>query len=123
MAAARELLAARTGAYYGTAPFIGAIAAALLLGTPLTAAILGAGLLMAFGAWLHLSERHGHEHLHETMEHDHRHVHDEHHLHEHPSGTPASEPHSHPHRHTPLNHTHPHWPDLHHRHRHKRQPA
>ena len=119
--ALRHLGAARTGAYYGTAPFIGAIAAALLLGTPLTAAILGAGLLMAFGAWLHLSERHGHIHAHEELEHDHRHVHDEHHRHEHQPGMVATEPHSHFHQHTQLNHSHPHWPDLHHRHRHNRR--
>jgi drug/metabolite transporter (DMT)-like permease len=48
--ALRHLGTARTGAYYGTAPFIGAITAALILGTPLTATILLAGLLMALGA-------------------------------------------------------------------------
>lgn len=56
--ALRHLGTARTGAYYGTAPFIGASAATIILGTPLTGTILIAGLLMAFGAWLHLSEHH-----------------------------------------------------------------
>jgi hypothetical protein len=116
--ALRHLGTARTGAYYGTAPFIGAIAAALILGTPLTATILVAGLLMALGAWLHLSERHAHDHSHAAMEHAHRHSHDAHHLHEHGADDPAGEPHSHPHRHAPLKHSHAHWPDLHHRHTH-----
>jgi drug/metabolite transporter (DMT)-like permease len=116
--ALRHLGAARTGAYYGTAPFIGAIAATILLGDPVTPTLILAGLLMAIGAWLHLAERHSHDHVHEPMEHDHRHVHDEHHQHEHEPGDPPGEPHAHPHRHGPLTHAHPHWPDLHHRHRH-----
>jgi drug/metabolite transporter (DMT)-like permease len=114
--ALRYLGTARTGAYYGTAPFIGAIVAAILLGTPLTVIILIAGLLMAFGAWLHLAERHEHEHAHEKLEHDHAHVHDEHHQHSHDGE--VTEPHSHRHRHTALKHKHPHFPDLHHRHGH-----
>ena len=117
--ALRYLGTARTGAYYGTAPFIGAIAAAIFLGTPLTAAILFAGLLMAFGAWLHLAERHAHDHSHEALEHAHRHSHDEHHQHDHAPDDPPSEPHAHPHRHAPLKHAHAHWPDLHHRHGHR----
>ena len=116
--ALRHLGTARTGAYYGTAPFICAIAAAIILGTPLTPVILMAGLLMAFGAWLHLSERHAHPHAHQSLQHAHRHVHDEHHSHAHGPDDPPGEPHSHPHRHEPLTHTHPHWPDLHHRHAH-----
>jgi len=116
--ALRYLGTARTGAYYGTAPFIGAIASAILLSTPLTTTIMAAGMLMALGAWLHLSERHGHGHSHEELEHDHRHVHDEHHQHEHGADDPTTEPHAHPHRHTPIKHTHAHWPDLHHRHTH-----
>jgi drug/metabolite transporter (DMT)-like permease len=117
--ALRYLGTARTGAYYGTAPFMGAIVAAVLLGTPLTATILIAGVLMAFGAWLHFSERHAHEHTHEEMEHAHRHVHDDHHRHDHAIDDPPGEPHSHPHRHVALTHAHRHWPDLHHRHRHR----
>ena len=116
--ALRHLGTARTGAYYGTAPFIGAIAAALILGTPLTTAILLAGLLMALGSWLHLSERHTHDHSHKELLHAHRHSHDAHHQHEHNSDDPAGEPHAHPHQHTPLKHSHAHWPDLHHRHTH-----
>lgn len=118
--ALRHLRTARTGAYYGSAPFIGAIAAAIVLGTPLTGTILTAGLLMAIGAWLHLSERHEHLHTHEELEHAHRHVHDDHHQHAHQAQDPPGEQHSHWHRHASLAHSHRHWPDLHHRHRHER---
>jgi drug/metabolite transporter (DMT)-like permease len=114
--ALRYLGTARTGAYYGTAPFIGAIFAAIILATPLTPTILIAGLLMAIGAWLHLAERHEHEHLHAEQEHDHLHVHDEHHQHKHAGE--VTEPHSHVHSHQPFRHKHAHYPDLHHRHRH-----
>ncbi len=114
--ALRHLGTARTGAYYGTAPFIGALTAAIFLGTPLTAIILMAGGLMALGAWLHLAERHEHEHSHGEMEHEHRHVHDAHHNHDHEGE--VVEPDSHWHRHKPMPHKHPHYPDLHHRHTH-----
>ncbi len=116
--ALRHLGAARTGAYYGTAPFIGALAAAVLLAAPLSYIHLAAGILMAIGAWLHLSENHEHAHDHDAMDHDHRHVHDEHHRHGHAEGDPPGEPHAHPHHHARLTHAHRHWPDLHHQHRH-----
>ena len=115
--ALRYLGTARSGAYYGTAPFVGALFAAIILGTPLTTTILIAGSLMALGAWLHLAERHEHEHVHSELEHEHAHVHDEHHQHTHESE--FTEPHSHMHSHKPLIHRHEHYPDLHHRHRHR----
>lgn len=115
--ALRHLGTARTGAYYSLAPFIGAVAAILLLNESVTIAFVAGGLLMAVGLWLHLTEQHQHEHVHEPMEHDHMHVHDEHHQHDHPAGTPA-EPHAHLHRHARLIHRHQHYPDLHHRHSH-----
>lgn len=34
-----------------------------------------AGLLMALGVWLHVRERHAHEHTHEPLMHSHRHSH------------------------------------------------
>jgi drug/metabolite transporter (DMT)-like permease len=121
--ALRHLGTARAGAYYGTAPFIGALAATILLGDNLTPTLVIAGLLMAFGAWLHLSERHAHDHVHEVLDHAHRHIHDEHHTHDHGPDDPplknSGEPHSHVHKHYPLRHAHAHWPDLHHRHRHR----
>jgi len=114
----RHLGAARTGAYFATAPFIGALVAIALLGDPVTMQLIIAGLLMAIGLYLHLAETHEHEHRHEAFEHEHRHTHDEHHRHEHMPGDPAGEPHTHRHRHIPLVHKHPHYPDLHHRHPH-----
>ncbi|MGH6948772.1 MAG: DMT family transporter [Kiloniellales bacterium] len=116
--ALRQLGSARTSAYFSTAPFLGATTAIPLLGEQITAQLLGAGVLMAIGAWLHLTERHVHEHLHEALHHDHRHTHDEHHRHEHEPGDPPGEPHSHPHRHRRLRHAHAHVPDSHHRHEH-----
>ncbi len=116
--ALRHLGAGRTGAYFSTAPFVGAAAGVLALGEPVTARLLGAGALMAVGVWLHASERHEHEHVHEPMEHEHLHWHDEHHRHEHLPGTPPGEPHTHRHAHTSLGHSHPHFPDIHHRHGH-----
>jgi len=114
----RHLGAARTAAYFSTAPFIGSVLAVGLLSEPLTLRLIAAGVLMGIGLYLHLSERHEHLHHHETLEHAHRHVHDEHHQHAHAPDDPPGEPHSHGHRHAPLAHRHPHFPDLHHRHGH-----
>jgi drug/metabolite transporter (DMT)-like permease len=114
--ALRHLGAARTGAYFSLAPFIGAVVAVGLLHEPLTMQLVGAGLLMGLGLWLHLAERHDHDHQHEVLEHDHNHMHDEHHQHAHDG--PALEPHTHWHRHAPMRHKHVHYPDLHHRHPH-----
>jgi len=116
--ALRFLGAARTGAYFSTAPFVGAVLAILLFGEPFTMRLLAAAALMAFGLYLHLAERHDHEHAHEPMEHDHAHMHDEHHQHEHGPDDPPGEPHAHRHRHGRLAHSHAHYPDLHHRHVH-----
>lgn len=116
--ALRHLGAARTGAYFSTAPFIGAGLAIAMFGEPITMQLLVASALMIVGVVLHLMEAHEHPHTHEALDHEHRHVHDAHHQHDHAPGDPPGEPHSHPHRHTPLIHTHPHYPDLHHRHGH-----
>jgi drug/metabolite transporter (DMT)-like permease len=116
--ALRELGAARTSAYFATAPFMGALAAVIALGDPMTAQLAGADVLMAIGVWLHLTERHAHEHIHEAMEHSHPHVHDAHHQHAHEHSGPPGETHTHPHGHEPLKHAHPHSPDTHHGHRH-----
>ncbi len=114
--ALRRLGAARTGAYFALAPFIGALASLVLLHEQPTARLFVAGALMGLGLWPHLAERHEHEHRHEALEHEHVHVHDEHHQHSHDG--PVTEPHSHRHRHERLAHSHPHYPDLHHRHHH-----
>src|SRR5262249_39477643 len=114
----RHLGAARTGAYFSTAPFIGAALALPLFGETPTLALMGAALLRGMGVYLHLPRR-DHEHLHEPLEHEHRHVHDIHHQHEHAPDAPPGEPHSHWHRHARVLHKHPHYPDLHHRHQHE----
>ena len=114
----RYLGAARTGAYFSTAPFIGAAVSIPLFIEPVTLRLIGGGFLMALGVYLHLSEAHEHEHEHRAIEHEHRHVHDIHHQHEHGPDDPGGEPHTHRHRHDPLIHTHPHYPDVHHRHGH-----
>jgi len=116
--ALRNLGAARTAAYFSTAPFLGALAAVAAFREPVTTRLAFGGVLMALGVWLHVSERHEHEHVHEAIEHDHLHRHDQHHKHEHAPGAPAGEPHSHRHVHEALRHAHPHYPDLHHRHGH-----
>jgi drug/metabolite transporter (DMT)-like permease len=116
--ALRQLGTARTGAYFATAPFIGAALSLLVFREQPEATFWIAGALMALGVWLHVSERHEHEHDHEALEHAHRHVHDEHHQHTHDFPWDGSEPHSHPHVHVPMRHSHPHYPDLHHRHDH-----
>lgn len=116
--ALRHLGTARSGAYFSTAPFIGALLAVAMFGEAITIPLVIAGILMAIGLWLHLTEYHGHEHAHEALEHDHRHVHDVHHQHDHPYGIAPGEPHSHRHRHAPMTHKHAHYPDLHHRHSH-----
>ncbi len=116
--ALRQVGTARTGAYYSTAPFIGALIAVGLLGEPLTMTLLIAGAMMAFGVWLHLTEDHDHQHAHGEMLHEHRHSHDEHHQHTHAQSDPPGEPHVHVHRHEPMVHRHRHFPDLHHGHGH-----
>jgi drug/metabolite transporter (DMT)-like permease len=116
--ALRHLGTARTGAYFSTAPFLGAALALIFFREPVTLQLVGAAILMTIGVYLHLSERHEHEHAHEALEHEHRHVHDEHHQHTHEAGEPIGQPHTHRHRHTPMRHKHPHFPDLHHRHGH-----
>jgi drug/metabolite transporter (DMT)-like permease len=117
--ALRHLGTARTGAYFSVAPFLGAVLA-LLLGDVLTQQLVAAGALMAFGVWLHLTERHEHEHVHEALEHEHEHAHgdDPHHEHAHDPPVAPGTRHTHAHRHEPVRHAHAHFPDSHHRHRH-----
>ena len=116
--ALRHVGTARTGAYFSVAPFVGAALAVAALGEPVGPRFVVAGLLMAAGVWLHLTERHAHVHAHPYLAHAHRHVHDAHHRHAHKPGDPPGEPHSHWHEHQPMRHSHPHYPDAHHRHEH-----
>ena len=122
--ALRHLGTARTGAYFSIAPFIGASASLLIFQERPGALLFAAAALMGVGVWLHLTERHAHEHLHEPLDHEHPHVHaplDEHHQHVHRAGDPPLTdpvPHTHWHHHEPMRHNHPHYPDIHHRHGH-----
>lgn len=118
--AMRHVGTARAGAYFSVAPFFGA-ALAVGLGEAVTVPLVIAALLMAFGVWLHLTERHDHAHTHEPIVHDHWHRHnDGHHDHDHEHPGPASSEiaHRHLHLHEPVTHTHAHYPDSHHRHSH-----
>ena len=116
--ALRGLGSARTGAYFSTAPFIGAALAIGVFHEPVSATFWIAAVSMGAGVWLHLTESHEHEHTHEVLLHSHRHTHDEHHRHTHDATWDGHEPHIHPHRHTAVTHKHPHYPDIHHRHEH-----
>lgn len=116
--ALRGLGTARTGAYFSTAPFVGAAISLLWLNEPASPVFWLAGALMALGVWLHLTERHEHEHTHEPVTHSHRHLHDEHHQHDHDVPVDPGTAHEHLHTHAAMTHRHAHFPDIHHRHRH-----
>jgi drug/metabolite transporter (DMT)-like permease len=119
--ALRHLGTARTGAYFSTAPFVGAVLSLAIFRERPTPLFMTAAALMALGVWLHLTERHEHEHEHAVLDHDHAHVHDGHHQHPHsPDDPPVTDPapHTHRHRHRPMVHSHAHYPDIHHRHPH-----
>ncbi len=88
--ALRALGTARTGAYFSTAPCVGAALSLVLWRDPVTLPLVFGGACMAVGVWLHVSERHSHQHAHEPLKHEHLHVHDEHHRHAHAPGDPPS---------------------------------
>ena len=116
--ALRHIGTARAGAYFSIAPFFGALLA-IAMGDPVTIPLIVAGVLMALGVWLHLTERHEHPHTHEPLAHEHWHTHpDEHHDHAHPEPVAPGTRHRHPHVHAVITHTHEHYPDSHHRHSH-----
>ena len=115
--AMRHLGTARAGAYFSIAPFFGALLA-VALGDAVTWPLLLAGILMAMGVWLHLSERHQHHHVHPAMTHDHRHTNEQHHQHEHTEPLSAGTWHKHQHAHQQIAHSHDHYPDMDHRHAH-----
>ena len=115
----RGLGTARTGAYFSTAPFIGAGIAIIFFGEATTPLFWVAAALMAAGVWIHLTERHEHDHQHEAIEHTHVHEHDAHHQHPHDFAWEDGSSHSHLHRHKPLTHRHAHFPDIHHGHGHR----
>ena len=116
--ALRGLGAARTGAYFSTAPFFGVALSVVLFGEPTNVVFWAAAGLMAAGVWLHLSEHHAHDHEHMALSHGHMHSHDAHHQHSHDFDWDGSEPHAHVHQHGQLRHRHAHFPDILHRHAH-----
>jgi drug/metabolite transporter (DMT)-like permease len=116
--ALRGLGTARTGAYFSTAPFVGAALSIAVFGEPTSMVFWLAAALMAAGVALHLSEQHVHDHGHTPMAHGHRHLHDAHHQHAHDFAWDGAEPHTHAHQHDALEHRHAHFPDIHHQHSH-----
>ncbi len=115
----RRVGAARTGALFGMAPFVG-VALSLVIFRELPQWTFFAALpLMFLAAFLLAGEKHAHTHAHEGLTHIHRHLHDDdHHEHAHPDGNSAGDGHAHEHTHQDLTHAHPHKPDPHHRHEH-----
>jgi drug/metabolite transporter (DMT)-like permease len=115
--AQRRIGAGRTGSVFAVAPFVGALAALALGDRPAGVTTTAVAVLFIAGLALHLTEKHGHEHVHEELLHNHAHTHDDgHHAHHH--DVPPKGPHAHPHRHEPRVHSHPHAPDAHHEHEH-----
>jgi drug/metabolite transporter (DMT)-like permease len=120
--AMRGLGAARTSTLFGTAPFAGAVLSIILLGERPEGFYILAFFLMMLGAWLLLTEKHLHTHLHVSTKHEHSHTHDDdHHDHENEhddEGVVVKGLHTHIHEHMARQHAHNHSPDLHHRHDH-----
>lgn len=115
----RRVGAARTGALFGMAPFVG-VALSLIVFRGLPQWTFFAALpLMVLAAVLLAGEKHEHPHVHDRLTHTHSHCHDDmHHEHPHAPGQAARSGHVHGHTHQPLTHNHPHRPDPHHRHTH-----
>ncbi len=110
--AARGMGAARTSAWFGTAPFAGVLVSLLVFHDFPGLQFLVSLPLMIGGALLLFGEQHSHMHVHGPVEHDHYYTADEHH--------PFTAEKTYRHRHDELRHYHPHRPDIHHRHEHGR---
>jgi EamA-like transporter family. len=67
--ALRLLGTARTGAYFSSAPFVGAVVSIIVFHEHPGTAFVVAAALMGLGVWLHVTEHHEHEHHHEPMAH------------------------------------------------------
>ncbi len=120
--ALRGLGAARTGALYGTAPFVGAFLSFILFRDQVLPSFVVAFVIMTVGAALLLREEHTHSHTHPSLQHTHRHRHDDgHHAHQHAGEVAPDVSHAHEHNHEATEHVHPHMPDIHHRHAHRRE--
>jgi len=115
--AQRRIGAGRTGSVFALAPFVGAAVAWLLGDRSAGGWTVAAIALFGTGVYLHVTERHGHPHVHPAVEHDHVHRHDDGH-HDHVHDPPVVGEHAHPHRHEWFEHAHEHAPDIHHEHEH-----
>jgi drug/metabolite transporter (DMT)-like permease len=118
----RKLGAARTGALFGTAPFLAAGVSLAIFREPPAVTAYAAVPLVLCAAWLLARERHEHSHAHADIVHAHRHTHDAHHDHDDAGDVGVEGAHAHEHRHAELRHTHSHRPDPHHRHPHAGTP-
>jgi len=118
----RRVGAARTGALFGIAPFVG-VALSLLVFRQLPQLTFFLALPpMILATVLLTREKHEHMHVHERLVHTHGHQHNDHHQHPHgPVGT-ENRIHVHEHVHQELGHSHTHAPDPHHRHQHSADP-
>lgn len=115
----RRVGAARTGALFGMAPFVGVVVSLLIFGQLPQLTFFLALPLMFLAAVLLAREKHEHKHVHAELTHRHSHRHDDdHHEHPHASDDLESQSHVHEHIHRDLTHSHPHKPDPHHRHEH-----
>ncbi len=115
--AQRKIGAARTGSVFALAPFVGAAIAFALGDRDASWLTLLAAGGFAFGVYLHVSEKHRHDHAHEPSDHEHAHRHDDGH-HDHTHDPPVVGEHTHRHRHERVEHSHVHAPDVHHDHSH-----
>lgn len=125
ISAAHGLGASRAQFFFSSSPLFGLVLAALVLGESISLFQFAAIGLMVVSYLILLTERHEHDHSHETLSHMHWHRHDEgHHLHGHDGlGLVARLfGHSHGHLHEATTHAHPHVPDIHHRHGHEAPP-
>jgi len=119
----RRVGAARTGALFGIAPFVG-VALSLIIFRQLPQLTFFLSLpLMVLAAVLLAREKHEHKHIHTEVTHTHSHKHDDaHHEHVHAAKNAEGVSHAHEHSHQDLSHSHPHAPDPHHRHEHHASP-
>lgn len=109
--ASRGMGAARTSAWFGIAPFAGAILSLLLFRDFPGVQFLLAVPFMVAGTLLLFGEEHNHLHIHAPIEHEHYYTPDQHH--------PFKNSGACRHRHKAVRHAHPHRPDIHHRHGHE----
>jgi len=115
----RRVGAARTGALFGMAPFVG-VALSLIMFRQLPQFTFFVALpLMVLAAVLLARDKHEHKHIHTGLTHTHSHKHDDaHHKHVHMDDGAEDSSHVHEHTHQDLAHSHTHQPDPHHRHKH-----